>query len=869
MKKIVSVFIFCAVSLASLGFVQTIFAADIFFEHSTIRHPSRGVEYERLTQMTSVGLRDVHILRIPLDDPYIDIAPVASLQGVGFRESASALLSAAGAVAGVNADYFHMTPTYAVHLGPMISDGQLLAAQTETNRYSDSLAAFLLDRNNNPFFEYMRIDIHVYHGGVRGLRVNYFNNIGTTMEEPVVFTCSAMRDTAALDIRFPFTSKVVSDGASVVYVTSLPGETVEIPEGGFVIVFPERMAGQRLRYMAGDTLTLSIRNNLYIDLSAIQTGIGGAGMVLVNGEAADDGGYITTGRQPRTAVGISRDGKTLILITVDGRGTSVGATHTELAELIRRAGAHNAMHLDGGGSATMVVRENDRYNVVNTPSEGTQRRIVNALGIFDNARPGEMAGIALEMAQQRVAVNTPVASRVFARDALGLRFPMPEDAQLAYMADRDMGIWRDGYYTPLIAGEHTVHVWFGHMWAAQTIYVLEIAELYAAPVSLMNGEQRRLRFTGTGADGSTIPDVNVTQFNVVPASLGRVENGYFYAAGSGTGYIRAWVNNIVTYVPVSVGRVSAPIVMPMGAVSFSGYPAAFVTGDVRHETVGTHLIPRLTYTVKDAPETQAAHMVFDPPLEIPSSQDEVPTALRLQVHGDGSGHWLRARVADGNGTTHNINFTQNADFVGWETLTAQLPANVPGPFTVERIWMATLGAGEDAEHTVYFFNLQALYAPLPLPEIPRGSFFADPMQTHGAFTGIPGGGRHVFDLTFVTQAYRFRYEDDMAIIRLTANASGLTDRRQWEYVMRDVRAVDAHHVVIMPGIDPSAFPPLVYELFHAMVRTLADEGRLVFVVSPSPESAEVSLALRDGVRYIGGMEEIRFFTDGRQIWWYA
>jgi len=861
--------IFFIVSLVSIGFNQTINAADIFFEHSTLYHPSRGVEYEHLTQMTSIGLRDIHILRIPLNDPYIDVTPVASQQSVGRRESASALLSAAGAVAGINADFFHMTSNYAVHLGPVISGGELVAAQTETNRYSNSLGTFLLDYNNNPFFRYIRFDIYVFVNGIRSIRVNYFNNIGNTLDEPVVFTHQAMRDTSALDVRFPFTAKAVSDGSSITYI-SYPGETVEIPEGGFIIVFPENMAHRRFHYAVGDSVLLYIRNSLNIDLSAIQTGISGAGMILTEGETANDGGYITTGRQPRSAVGVCRDGRTLILMTVDGRGISVGATHTELAELMRRAGAYNAMHFDGGGSATMVIREDDRYNVVNTPSEGTQRRVVNALGIFDNAVPGEMTGIALEMAQQRVAVNTPVASRVYARDALGLRFPMPEDVPLAYMVlDRDMGTWQDGYYTPLVAGEHTVHVWYNHMWATQTLYVVEIAELQTSPLSLANGERRRLRFTGTGTDGSTLTDVNVTDFIVVPATMGRVEDGYFHATGQGVGYIRAWVGHTVTYIPVSVGRVSAAIDMRLNTPHFSSYPAAFVQGGVRFDQIGAHLIPRLDYNVVHSPETQAAHMVFDPPIVIPALPGEKITALRMQVHGDGSGHWLRARVTDGNGTSHNINFTQNADFIGWETLTVLLPAGAPGPFTLERIWMAALGAEEDAVHSVYFYNLQALYEPPPLQEVPLGTRFADPLRTHGVFTGVPGGGSHTFDVTFVTQTYRFRHEDDMAIIRLLANASGLTERRQWEYMMRDVRASDPYHIVILLNTNPFAFPPIVFELFHNMMRTFADEGRTVFVVSTSAGSAQGSLTLRDGVRYIDGADEIHFFTDGRQIWWYG
>src|SRR4029077_17860535 len=79
----------------------------------------------------------------------------------------------------------------------------------------------------------------------------------------------------------------------------------------------------------------------------------------VAGDAATVEGTISRNaeaRHPRTAIGFSRDSTTLFLLTVDGRSErSVGATLVELAALMRRLGAWQAMNFDGGGSTTMVV----------------------------------------------------------------------------------------------------------------------------------------------------------------------------------------------------------------------------------------------------------------------------------------------------------------------------------------------------------------------------------------------------------------------------------------------------------------------------------------------------------------------------------
>lgn len=84
-------------------------------------------------------------------------------------------------------------------------------------------------------------------------------------------------------------------------------------------------------------------------------------------------------RHPRTALGLSPDGKTLFLVVVDGRSAkSVGMSCNELSKLLLELGAWNAMNLDGGGSSTMWVRGR---GVVNTPSDGVERVVGNHLAV--------------------------------------------------------------------------------------------------------------------------------------------------------------------------------------------------------------------------------------------------------------------------------------------------------------------------------------------------------------------------------------------------------------------------------------------------------------------------------------------------------
>ncbi len=136
------------------------------------------------------------------------------------------------------------------------------------------------------------------------------------------------------------------------------------------------------------------------------TAVAGSDIVLEGGVTAS---IVTAPRNltvhPRTAVGVSSDGRYLILLAIDGRqpGYSAGATLGEVADWLRRFGASDGLNLDGGGSTTMVRAEGKRIVVLNQPSgvalgssdnagksggERQQRSNGNNLGVLARPLPG-------------------------------------------------------------------------------------------------------------------------------------------------------------------------------------------------------------------------------------------------------------------------------------------------------------------------------------------------------------------------------------------------------------------------------------------------------------------------------------------------
>jgi exopolysaccharide biosynthesis protein len=137
------------------------------------------------------------------------------------------------------------------------------------------------------------------------------------------------------------------------------------------------------------TLYINRRNVLSFNNqpNRVHNAISGHQMIVLKGEVVPD--LNDKELDPRTAIGINRNGRFLYLVVVDGRQPfySEGVTLADLAELLIDQGAYAAMNMDGGGSSTMVMQGNDGKPVIlNSPIDsyipGRERPVGNHLGIY-------------------------------------------------------------------------------------------------------------------------------------------------------------------------------------------------------------------------------------------------------------------------------------------------------------------------------------------------------------------------------------------------------------------------------------------------------------------------------------------------------
>lgn len=140
-----------------------------------------------------------------------------------------------------------------------------------------------------------------------------------------------------------------------------------IVAGEYLLALPPEWAAKAAGLKAGDRIEFSFDSEP--SLAGVHTAISGHTHVVTGGKAVL-GTVERRSRAPRTAYGYDDD--YLYLVVADGRKPKVaeGLTYDELAALMVRIGAREAVAFDGGGSSMLYVR----------------RRLVNLLYTRPNLR---------------------------------------------------------------------------------------------------------------------------------------------------------------------------------------------------------------------------------------------------------------------------------------------------------------------------------------------------------------------------------------------------------------------------------------------------------------------------------------------------
>lgn len=361
-----------------------------------------GVAFQRLRTSAAAGPVRGGLLVVNLRHPRVSVR-VLRPDVIAARRKVSAMVTAAGAVAGVNGDFFEMIGTHpgirptGSSSGPMVDRGRALKAAVPYGQRFGPLLPLTAspedvigvgaDRRG-------RVARLRLAGSIRAdhftLPLSGLNQYALPVGGAGVFTrvwgrASRRRAVCGTDLRrgdgcsVQTAEVTVRRGVVTRVRTAIRGGA--IPRGTTVMVGRDEAALTLLTLRPGDRVR--VRHGL--TGPRLRFAVGGS-TILRDGRAL--AGLDQQVAAPRTAAGVSRDGHRMYLAVIDGRSKrSGGLTLAELALLLGRIGADDAVNLDGGGSSTLVARGRGK-NVVrvrNRPSDGGERAVSNGIGIFSAA----------------------------------------------------------------------------------------------------------------------------------------------------------------------------------------------------------------------------------------------------------------------------------------------------------------------------------------------------------------------------------------------------------------------------------------------------------------------------------------------------
>ena len=476
------------------------------------------------------------------------------------------------------------------------------------------------------------------------------------------------------------------------------------------------VAAYALRHLkVGDQLRL--QTAMDPNVGEIRMAIGGGPRLVRNGQISVENRIerfadsFAHRRHPRTGIGLRNN--TVVMVTVDGRqpGYSDGMTLYEFAQLFLDLGCRDAVNLDGGGSTTMVVRN----RIVNSPSDGTERRVANALALFSTAPvTGKPVRLAVEPAEADVLTGEKVP--LIARGLDEYYNPIPIDQKMVRWDTSSLG-QVDGQGNFLAAPVNAptaglVTARYGEMMAAAVVSVVPAP----ARVSI-TPERTTISIKGTQQFTVRAYDQDGRPVRFAPTRVTwRVEPAASGAKIDAKGLLRAPAKEAALTVTASIGSVTASADVLVGAVTavladferpgnwtYSSVPKG-VPGSVTLVEdplrKSNHCI-RLNYDFSQGDGTRIAEAV----LKIPLSDTRT---VSVRVLGDGESGWLRARIRDAADRPLTVDLAPRVDWSKqWRRLTAWVPEDSTPPLTLESIYLTEYHADRKPVGAIYIDDVGA------------------------------------------------------------------------------------------------------------------------------------------------------------------
>ena len=563
MKKFIS-----ALCIITFLINTSAFAGHIYTYSESVP-VSKSISLTKVNKFYSDYNIQYSVIKADLNDENTSVKLLTPEKGIDKLDTVPNLAKTEENVVGaINADFFSWYEgSDAFSLGMEIKDGKLVSSPINPSTMAtiaymnDTISMSYLDFHimavapNGEYKEIRHLNKHTsYYGDILMYTKDFGGGLSPAPGGEVV-------------------EVVVSEGVIKEFRRNLP--PVEIPEDGCVLVVSE---GSTMffanNFQIGDPIKFDYYMTPY--LYDAETAFGGGAMLVYEGKPVTSYSHTVAGNHPRSAIGTDKEGKTLYLVTVDGRqDVSLGMRMSTLANLMIELGCYTAVNLDGGGSTHMVASTatDGNLHTVNSPSEN--RSVINAVGIAYSGVGTYPAGIILKKEKDTVFIGDSVnlSASVYDENMRPISSPVTWSS--------DAGTISNSMFTPTSSGKVTVTASAGDVSQSEEIFVIDRisgieCENY---LRLSPGSGASLGIKVFDSDGHYASVTNTTPFEITSSdsSVVSVSGQNLTPLKEGKAIITIKKDNAVSYCSVVVG--DGDFLIPIDNVYDAGKP--FSSGNVR------------------------------------------------------------------------------------------------------------------------------------------------------------------------------------------------------------------------------------------------------------------------------------------------
>ena len=844
-KKWIFSLIFAMMIMSQVSFAEYI---TLYEWRSEPEEIASGVMQQQIQRFTDGGWLNMNLI-------YVDLTQGSKLSVItdtklSSRDTLSKLVSksdeAASIVAAVNSDFFDTANN--TTMGTLIKDGEVLTTSAGYNEF----ATLNVAKNGLPFVGYFNQPVNYITNGNQKVQLSYINKPYLNYNRIIMFDQNWSGQSYGSNIGQDIYEVLVVDG--IVTEMRMNGTAFTIPENGYVLsAVGQGITTLKNAFKVSDTLTVDYD---YI-FDALDLAIGGGAQIVTNGQVPTTFSQNITGNNPRTAVGIDKARKKLILLTVDGRTTSYrGMTQTELAKLMISFGAFEAINLDGGGSTEMVVRDpwDTSLDIVNSPSDGSERKMYTGLAVVKQLIENPvLEKLNILTTKDRFALGENIS---FALQGLDSNFNVYnlDPALITWSATGVKGSLEGNVFKPAEAGTLTVTGHYMDLSISKEVEVFDDAVSLSVTPSVLkvdSAQNTTLKFSVQTNDGEQF-NISAASVQVeVPQALGSYNQltGVLTSGASGQGYITVTFNGLKTYVPMAIGTERQLLKdFESKTAHFIGYPSTVLGAYNELSTAKEgNLGGVLQYDFTTTTETRAAYITFDQTIALPTNT----TGVGLWALGDGGNdHWLRGKLVDANGTTANITFAQHVDWTGWKYVTASIPATMVAPISLERVYLVETDVTKQDIGMIAIDNIYAIVSQpvtLALPanvtkiKAPETYVISDKLKNRISLGYLDNSSKEIEaqsdqkDVIGITQkGYSLNVQKGITMITLDNTGGNIRKNgyTQWTNLLNQVSTIGNTPVVVLMNDVNTYTDSLEKSLLLETLGKLSDSGKEVAIVYP-------------------------------------